>query len=121
LIELKSIDHSCLWVRSLKISKEYYEKLFSVDCFPRNGDESTYVVESKLIHFFISENDGDTCFLEKQHLSFEVDNLEQVVEFLQSLDIDYSTGETEFFKNRNYRWCEWRDPDGIRLECVEIK
>ena len=119
MIELKSIDHICLWVRSLKISKEYYEKLFSVDCFPREEDDKTLVVESKLVHFFISESNEDESFLKKQHLSFEVEHLASVTKHLTKLEIDYSVGEVGFFKNRNYKWCEWRDPDGIRLECIE--
>lgn len=121
VIDLKSIDHICLWVRSLNISKEYYEKLFSVVCFPREGDENTLVVESRLVHFFISENKEDVSFIKKQHLSFEVEDLTIVTKYLTKLEIDYSVGEAEFFKNRNYKWCEWRDPDGIRLECVEAK
>jgi len=27
--------------------------------------------------------------------------------------------KTEIFKFNNYRWCEWEDPDGIKIECVE--
>lgn len=119
VIELKSIDHICLWVRSLKISKEYYEKLFSVECYPRDGNEKTLVVESSAVHFFISENNENVSFLKKQHLSFEVERLASVTKHLTNLGIDYSVGEVGFFKNRNYKWCEWRDPDGIRLECVE--
>ncbi len=119
MIELKSIDHICLWVRSLEISKKYYEKLFSVACFAREGDDKTLVVESSSVHFFISENNENADFLKKQHLSFEVERLANVTGHLTHLEIDYSVGEVGFFKNRNYKWCEWRDPDGIRLECVE--
>ena len=119
MIELKSIDHVCLWVSSLKKSKIYYEKLFNIECLPREGDETTLVVESKSVHFFISENNGNTEFLNKQHLSFEVECLNDVTQHLKSLNISYSTGKVDFFKSRNYKWCEWRDCDGIRLECIE--
>lgn len=53
--------------------------------------------------------------------SFRVKNLNEVIERLGSAGIDdYATGAVDFFAHNNYRWCEWRDPDGIRVECVEI-
>ena len=121
MIELKSIDHVCLWVSSLNASRQYYEKLFNVDCFIKDGDETTLVVESKLIHFFISEYHGDENFINKQHLSFEVECLDDVIAYLNNLGIKFSTGQVDFLKSRNYKWCEWRDPDDIRLECIEIE
>ena len=121
MFQIKSIDHICLWVRSLEASKEYYQTLFGVTCSPRDGDENTLVVESDCVHFFISENSDDDAFIDKQHLSFEVENLDDVTRHLDKLNIqNYKTGEVGFFKNRNYKWCEWLDHDGIRLECVEI-
>ncbi|VAW74569.1 hypothetical protein MNBD_GAMMA15-2023 [hydrothermal vent metagenome] len=64
---------------------------------------------------------NDDEFLSKQHLSFEVDSLDEVIETLNEAGIsEYSLGEVRFFAHRNYTWCEWRDPNGIRLECVEI-
>jgi len=79
------------------------------------------MVESPNIHFFISEvHSVSPDFLSKQHLSFEVDNLDHVISALEGLGISgYETGEFEMFQHRNYKWCEWRDPDGIRIECVE--
>ena len=79
------------------------------------------MVESPNIHFFISEvHSVSPDFLSKQHLSFEVNNLDHVISSLEKLGIsDYNTGEFEMFEHRTYKWCEWRDPDGIRIECVE--
>jgi catechol 2,3-dioxygenase-like lactoylglutathione lyase family enzyme len=79
------------------------------------------MVESPNIHLFISEVRGvSTDFLSRQHLSFEVDNLGHVVSALEEFGISgYETGEFEMSQHRNYKWCEWRDPDGIRIECVE--
>jgi len=79
------------------------------------------MAESPNIHLFISEVRGvSTDFLSRQHLSFEVDNLDHVVSALKEFGISgYETGEFEMFQHRNYKWCEWRDPDGIRIECVE--
>lgn len=121
MIRARAIDHICLWVRSLSESKRYYEKVFGVVCYPRKDDPKTLIVESESIHFFISENEGEDSFISTQHLSLEVESLVEITEHLRSLGItDYSVGEVNFFSHRNYKWCEWRDPDGIRLECIEL-
>jgi catechol 2,3-dioxygenase-like lactoylglutathione lyase family enzyme len=121
MIRLKNIDHVCLWVRSLSEAKSYYEKVFGFVCKPREGDATTLVVESENVHFFISEEAAENSFLSRQHLSFEVDSLEHVISALNEMGIsDYEQGEVRFFSHRNYKWCEWRDPSGIRLECVEM-
>ena len=121
MINTIAIDHVCLWVRSLAETKEYYEKLFSFECSYRNGDKNTLIVESKNTHFFFSEYSNESEFISKQHISFEVVSLNQVIEALEKLGVnEYQIGEVEFFTHKNYKWCEWRDPSGIRLECVEI-
>ena len=121
MIRLVSIDHVCLLVTSISRSKSYYKRVFDFNCTPRPDDSKTLMVESPNIHFFINEVHGvSTDFLSKQHLSFEVDNLDLVVSALEELGIsDYETGEFRMFQHRNYKWCEWCDPDGIRIECVE--
>ena len=121
MIQPKAIDHVCLWVTSLPEARTYYEKVFGAVCRPRQGDDNTLAVETESIHFFISESADDSDFISKQHLSFEVASLEQVIRSLNQMGIsDYEQGEVTFFARKNYRWCEWRDPSGIRLECVEI-
>ena len=121
MIHPKAIDHVCLWVKSLSEAKDYYEKIFGFICTPRDNDANTLVVESDKIHFFMSEDKNGDEFISKQHLSFEVESLEQVITSLNRMGIsDYDQGEVNFFEHKNYRWCEWRDPSGIRLECVEI-
>lgn len=122
MISLKNIDHVCLWVRSLAESKQYYESLFDVTCMPRESDTNTLVVESKYIHFFMSEAEVESEIPAQQHISFEVDSLASVISSLEQMGItDYQTGSVRLFKHRNYDWCEWRDPSGIRLECIEVK
>jgi len=32
---------------------------------------------------------------------------------------ELTMGEFRQFRYHNYKWIEWRDPDGIRLEYVE--
>jgi len=121
MIKTNAIDHVCVWVRSLPEAKDYYETLFGFTCTPRAGESQTLVVESEQLHFFISETKAANDFLAKQHLSFEVPALEEVIENLQALGItEYQLGQVDFLAHRNYKWCEWRDPSGIRLECVEL-
>ena len=121
MIKTKAIDHICLWVRSLPEAKNYYEKLFGLVCTPRIDDATTLVAESEDVHFFLSESKEGNAFLSKQHLSFEVESLNKVIDTLNEMDIsDYELGKVEFFVHKNYKWCEWRDPSGIRLECVEL-
>lgn len=120
MIEAKAIDHICLWVRSLTEAKLYYEQLFGFLCTPKKNDENTMCVESNSVHFFISEKSQDDDFIANQHISFEVASLREVIDNLHKAGInDYETGKTSDFLRRNYAWCEWRDPSGIRLECVE--
>lgn len=121
MIRAKAIDHVCLWVKSLPESKSYYEKLFGVICSPIKGDNTTLAVESENIHFFIRESENGDGFLSQQHLSFEVKSLDLVIDTLNEMGIyDHAQGEVSYFIHKNYKWCEWRDPSGVRLECVEI-
>jgi len=115
------IDHICLLVKSIERSQKYYERLFDFSCKRRPEDPKTLIVESKNIHFFITELENiSEEIITKQHISYEVDHLTEIVKFLESESIEFKTGEVNSFKHKNYKWCEWRDPDGIRVECVEI-
>ena len=121
MIEPIKIDHVCILVSDLDRSKRYYERLFDTKCRSRDDRPKMLLLETKNVHFFFSESDANTEFLASQHLSFQVDNLADVITKLESLNIaDYKTGRVDFFERDNYRWCEWRDPDGIRLECVVL-
>ncbi len=121
MIEPKAIDHTTLFVRSIERSKAYYQRLFAVDCKVREDSPGTLVVESPHIHFFLVEDpEAPADFVAKQHLSLQVDDLDQAMEILADRGVTgTSAGEVTFFRHNNYRWCEWRDPDGIRLECVQ--
>ena len=102
-------------------NKSILRKLFGFVCTPREENDTTLVVESDDIHFFLSEYTDNNAFLSRQHISFEVESLNQVVDNLEALGIaDYEIGEVSFFEHKNYKWCEWREPGGIRLECVEL-
>ena len=121
MIQASAIDHICVRVRSLPQSQEYCERVFGVTCRPRDGDPRRLIVESENAHFLLSENAGDGTFIATQHLSLQVESLAEVTAHLRNLGItDDTLGEVCFFARRNYAGCEWRDPDGIRLECVEV-
>lgn len=81
------------------------------------------MLESPDVHFFLKEiaiPSECSHLLADQHLSFEVSNLNEIVENLKAHGITkFETGHFSHFRYRNYRWIEWRDPDGIRLECIQ--
>ena len=116
------IDHTYLFVSSLARAQNYYETLFDFTLRPREGNPQILCVESPAVHFFITEVSGiDREFLAQQHISFQVDDLSVVMAKLRAFGIEECrTGQVDFFQHRNYKWCEWRDPDGIRVECVEL-
>ena len=122
LITTSAIDHTCLIVTSLEKTQQHYEGLFDFSFHPRAGDPNTLVVETANVHFFITQvPNAPSAFLRLQHISFRVQSLKDVMEQLYSAGIDhFETGVVNFFAHNNYRWCEWRDPDGIRVECVEV-
>ena len=96
--------------------------MFDFRCWYRDESRRTIVVESDSVHFFVEEYDNKESLVEKQHISFQVKSLSNVVEELKRKGIaDYQIGEVSFFKNRNYKWCEWKDLNGIRFECVEVR
>ncbi len=116
-----AIDHVCLLVTNLDESKAYFERLFDFTCTLVKSNTPTLAIESKTIHFFLSEStDAPAKFLRQQHISFTVDALQPIIDQLTSQNIPFETGHFDAFQYRNYRWCEWRGPDEIRLECVEI-
>ena len=116
-----TIDHVCLLVTNLNEAKAYFERLFDFICTPVKNDTPTLAIESEAVHFFISESTtAPPDFLRQQHISFTVDALQPIIEQLASQKIPFKTGQFNAFKYRNYKWCEWRGPDGIRLECAEI-
>ena len=115
-----AIDHVSLLIRSAATTKVYYERLFNFTCTLHPDDSTILQVESPAVHFFMLEReDMPDDFLREQHISLEVANLSSVIERLDARGETYEVGEFRGFEHRNYRWCEWRDPSGIRLECVE--
>ncbi len=119
MIQPKKIDHVCLSVNNISKAKKYYEGLFGINCVPYPNKKKMMMVESENIHFFIKEVNLSAKYIKEQHLSFEVKNLGDVMKLLKSKRIPYINGTFKGFKNNNYKWVEWRDPDGIRLECIQ--
>jgi len=97
MIKAKATDHVTLWVRSLAEAKLYYENIFGFIFTPRNSDETTLVVESENVHFFLSEGRNESEFISKQHISFEVESLDKIIETLNVKGVtEYEVGEVNF-------------------------
>jgi len=110
------IDHVCLQVSNLEKTKAYLESIFDFKFFQHPNSDKTLAVESKNVHFFIEESDLPQLHLAKQHISFEIENMNAFKEKLETMNIKFDSGTFSSFKYRNYHWVEWRDHDGIRLE-----
>ena len=120
-MKIQAIDHVSLYVRSTDRVKEFYRTVLAMTVTEGSNEDGNYLsVENESVHFFIVEDSTVTAeFIAKQHLSFVVDQLEPVKIALDKSDIPHETGTFEGFKFVNFHWCEWLDPEGIRLECVE--
>lgn len=121
MMNLKTIDHVTLYVPSVDLVRDYYTDVFgfSVTDLPSSG-ANTLLVERGAVHFFIvEERSAPLDFIRRQHISFEVDSLRPVTTLLDDNNIPYNTGIYEGLAAFNYRWCGWRDPEGIRVECIE--
>ena len=113
------IDHVCLQVSNLEKTKDHMESIFNFKCFKHPTSDKTLAIESKNIHFFIEESNMPQVYLDKQHISFEVENMNALKEKLETMNIKFRCGTFSSFIYKNYNWVEWRDHDGIRLECVQ--
>lgn len=119
-IRALGIDHVCLLVSNLEKARGYYQSLFGLIVRPHPTASNTIMCEGENIHFFIEQVDFPREYLSKQHLSVRVSDVQTIMDTLQSLNIPYESGTFTRFEYQNYHWVEWRDPDGIRLECVEL-
>jgi len=120
-VKINNIDHTTLYVNSIDSVIKFYAELFEFTVTPGVSEDGRYLmVENDQIHFFILEDASiSKKFIAKQHLSFSVPSLKPVYEQLKSMGVSYQRGTFNGFKKRNFDWCEWIDPEGIRLECVE--
>ncbi|GEM_PF-401085 len=119
-IKATAIDHTCLLVSNLEKARGYYQSLFGLTIRPHPTASKTLMCEDQNIHFFLEEVDFPREFLSKQHLSLRVEDRQKIMDTLQSLNIPFETGKFDGFEYHPYFWVEWRDPDGIRLECIEL-
>jgi hypothetical protein len=113
------IDHIYLYVSNLEKTKNHLKSIFDFKFFQRPNSDKIMAVESKNIHFFIQEGKLPSEHLDKQHISFEIDDLNTIMKKLESMNIDFRSGTFSAFKYKNYNWVEWRDHDGIKWECVQ--
>ena len=120
-MKINAIDHVTLYVHSIDRVKEFYCEVLGLMATKVEDNEGKYLtLENEYLHFFVIEDAVVSPeFISKQHLSFAVDQLDDVIERLNHQKIAYQVGTYNGFKYQNFRWCEWLDPEGIRLECVQ--
>ena len=121
MFQLQSIDHVTLFVQDIDTIKEYYAELFGfsvTELFHKNA--KNLQLEAGPVRLFITEDkEIEPRIVEQQHVSFAVGSLLPVIDLLKARGESYKTGTFLGFESNNYHWCEWRDPAGIRVECVE--
>ena len=110
------IHHIKLTVRDLEISKKFYESLPGFKCVAEYPDFVMFSVGNFYLglttHNKLNE-DFDETITGLDHISFEVDNLDQAVKFFDENNIKH--GEIKKLSN-NLFVLAFRDPDNIQLE-----
>lgn len=119
-IMASAIDHICLMVSDLQVARAYYQSIFGLTVSYHPSEKNIWLCETEHIHFFIEKVDFPREYLSRQHLSLRVPDVQTIMNTLQSQDIPFESGTFTEFEYHNYHWVEWRDPDGIRLECIEL-
>jgi transposase InsO family protein len=107
--------------REHRIDYRHVIWVFGFSCSDLQTEEGRVLqLETESVHLFIVEaSELDPDSVRRQHVSFEVAELGPVAQELDLRGEAYATGQYTGFRSRNYRWIEWRDPVGIRVECVE--
>jgi len=116
---LKRIDHTTLYPADPEALAAHIDAVFECPSTPLEDDPNVLLMEQGTVHFFIVKRPSSELPAD-QHLSFEVTDLRALKQRLDQIGLGYRTGRFSGFKSRNYDWCEWRAPDNIRLEGVEI-
>ena len=119
MVFLKRIDHTTLFVADLDGFEKHIQAVTGCEVSRLEDDNNVSLFEQGDVHFFAVEVPaGDIP--KDQHLSFEVSDLEALQDRLNALDVPFETGTFTKFKFRNYRWCEWKIADNVRLEGIEL-
>ena len=116
MINTISIDHTVLQVKDLSVSSLYLKHIFNFDSLQHPKDKNSLAIEGKGVHFFLKKREFPPL---GQHISFEVNDLDEVKSILDANRIQYAEGDFSSFRTRNYHWVEWYGSDNIRFECVK--
>lgn len=114
--KINKIHHIKLTVRDLQISKRFYESLPGFKCVAQYPDFIMFSVGNFYLGLTThrKEKGGfDETVAGLDHVSFEVDNLGQAIEFFEKNNVLH--GEIKKLSNGLFVLA-FRDPDNIQLE-----
>ena len=113
---ITKIHHIKLTVRDLEVSKKFYESLPGFKCVAEYPDFVMFSVGNfylGLTTHLKSKEGFDETVTGLDHVSFEVDSLDQAIKFFDENNIKHG----EIKKLSNNLWVlAFRDPDNIQLE-----
>ena len=114
--KITKIHHIELTVRDLEVSKKFYESLPGFKCVAKYPDFVMFSVGNFYLGLTTHnklKNNFDETVAGLDHVSFEVDSLDQAIKFFDENNI--KRGEIKELSNKLWVLA-FRDPDNIQLE-----
>tara|TARA_B100001057_G_C22787958_1_gene926384 strand:+ start:110 stop:493 length:384 start_codon:yes stop_codon:yes gene_type:complete len=124
----KAIHHVAIICSDYQISKQFYTQILNLEIIDENyrAERDSYKLDlalpngSQIELFSFPKAPKRASFPEAQglrHLAFEVDNVEQVSQYLISQGIDVEPIRIDEFTGKSFTF--FQDPDGLPLELYQ--
>ena len=124
----KAIHHVAIICSDYQISKQFYTQILNLEIIDENyrAERDSYKLDlalpdgSQIELFSFPTAPKRASFPEAQglrHLAFEVDNVEQVSQYLISQGIDVEPTRIDEFTGKSFTF--FQDPDGLPLELYQ--
>ena len=119
LLNITGIDHLNLSVISLDSTSQFYKKLFGFDTLEEIEDQNGRIIGNQHALLAIYETPGMKRYEKTgfSHLSFHVENFEEIEEKCRELNIEIKYGGTVMWPASKSIYIE--DPNGYEIELAE--
>jgi lactoylglutathione lyase len=123
---IKKFEHVGIMVKDLDISQDFYQNILGLDLLDRyhaNPEvELAFLGEKKTGQVYVEliseKNDDFSDDGKVNHLAFTVDNIEEEVERLKSLEVPFYTDDILELNGKS-RYIFFKGPDGEKLELFQ--
>lgn len=117
---IKKLAVATLWVDDFMRAVAFYQDILKLELTTRPGDAPHFRVGDGLLVLIKGQfcPPGDAFPPDFAQISFEVENLDEMVARLQKFEVEL-IGNIE--ERRDSRWIKLRDPASNIIELVEIK